>query len=221
MEDKNHIQKTEKQSPERSKRSILATIQAILSIPGMLIKLGIIALAVVIVFIWFFSGQGKVRTRQIDITSIATLEKIVKVNKLSTYTAVYNGVTAVRNKENYEKIDYYVSYEAKVNLGINFDDIAVQVDKESQKIIFKMPEIHTTEVNVDISTLDFIFYNNQANTVSITQEAYAICIEDARAECAKIPDISVLAKQNAINAVQALVKPIVEQSKLEYTLVFE
>lgn len=221
MGDKDLVRKSDKRAPEKPRKNVLETIHTFLAIPGMLIKLGILGLVVFIVFIWFFPGQGKTRAKQIDITSIATLEKIVKVNKLSTYTAVYNGVTAVRNKENYEKIDYYVSYEAKVNLGIDFDKIAIRVDEESKTIFFKMPEIHATEVNVDISTLDFIFYNNQANTVSITQEAYAICIEDARAECAKIPDISVLAKQNAVNAVQALVKPMIEQSRLEYTLVFE
>ncbi len=64
----------------------------------------------------------------------ASLEKIVEVSELSTYDAVYNGIVEVRNKENADQIDYYVSYESKVKAGINLADVQESVDNKNMKI---------------------------------------------------------------------------------------
>ena len=55
-----------------------------------------------------------------EIITTSTLEKIINVNDLSTYESMYNGVTQVMNEKKPDKVDYYVSYKAKVKAGIDF-----------------------------------------------------------------------------------------------------
>ena len=138
-----------------------------------------------------------------EVITVSTLEKIINVKELSTFTAVYNGIASVGDTENDKQPDYYVSYEARVKAGIVMDDIQI------------------TEINVDISSLDFIFYNLKANTSSVTQEAYKACEDDAKEEVETQEAILTLAKQNAVNIIKALTSPIVEQLDAEYQLVIE
>ena len=69
-----------------------------------------------------------------DVITVLTLEKIIKVSELSTFTAVYNGIAQVMNEEKIDEIDYYVSYEAKVNAGIDFDKITIAIDDTEKTI---------------------------------------------------------------------------------------
>ena len=51
-----------------------------------------------------------------EVITVSTLEKIVEVSDLSTFKVVYNGVACAEDK-------YYVSYEATVDAGIDFEKI--------------------------------------------------------------------------------------------------
>ena len=86
-----------------------------------------------------------------------TLEKIINVSELSTFTAVYNGIAQVMNEEKTEEIDYYVSYEVKVNERIDFDKITIVVDDTQKKINITLPEVYITDINVDIGSLHYNF----------------------------------------------------------------
>ncbi len=156
-----------------------------------------------------------------EVVTVSTLEKIINVSELSTFTAVYNGIAEVANDKNPEKIDYYVSYEAKVTAGIDFEQIAITVDEENKVIHVDIPEVFITNINVDITSLDFIFNNEKTNTSTISQIAFKACEEDARQESQKQNAIFELARQNAQNILTALIKPIVEQLDSEYQLIVE
>lgn len=105
-----------------------------------------------------------------EVITVSTLEKIINVKELSTFTAVYNGIASVGDTdENDKQPDYYVSYEARVKAGIVMDDIQIAVDNNNKVITVTLPKVEITEINVDISSLDFIFYNLKANTSSVTQ----------------------------------------------------
>lgn len=153
-----------------------------------------------------------------EIITVSTLQEIVNVSRLSTYTAVYNGIAQVMNPDKPEETDYYVSYEAKVYAGIDFDRVQIRVDNEAKMIYVEIPEVDITKVDVDIASMDFIFYNDKANTATVSQEAYRACEADARQESEKQEDIYQLAKQNACNVLTALIKPIVEQLDPEFGL---
>ena len=70
--------------------------------------------------------------QQAEVITVSTLQEIVSVSRLSTYTAVYNGVAQVMNQENPEETDYYVSYEAKVYAGIDFSEVQFRVDEKKR-----------------------------------------------------------------------------------------
>ena len=84
-----------------------------------------------------------------------------------------------------------------------------------------VPEIRNNKINVDISSMEFIFNNDKANTSTVSQQAYKACEEDAKQESEKQQAIYELAKQNACNVLRALIQPIVEQADAEFTLTVE
>lgn len=163
-------------------------------------------------------GNGEVKK---EITTVSTLEKIINVSELSTFSAVYNGIAKVNNSENPDEIDYYVSYEAKIKAGIDFEKVNIDIDKtdKQKKINIIIPKVHITKVNVDISSLDFIFLNQNANSTAVTEQAYKVCNEDAQRESENQKAIYELAEENAKSIVKALVSPLLEQLGEEYELV--
>lgn len=149
----------------------------------------------------------------------SALEKIVKISKLSTFEAVYNGVAQVYNEKDALKVDYYVSYEAVAKVGIDVNEIKVLVNDETKKITISLPALELTEVNVDEGSLDFIFYNDKRNTLGVTQEALEACKKDARIACTYQESIYELASKNAKRIVTALVEPFLNSLDCEYTLI--
>ena len=67
-----------------------------------------------------------------EVITVSTLEKIINVKELSTFTAVYNGIASVGDTENDKQPDYYVSYEARVKAGIVMDDIQIAVENNNK-----------------------------------------------------------------------------------------
>lgn len=156
-----------------------------------------------------------------EVISVATLKDIINVSELSTFTAVYNGVAEVKNQQTPTETDYYVSYEARVKAGIDFEKVEFNIDSEQKRITVAVPEVYITDVNVDIASLDYIFENDSANTSTISQQAFKACEADVKAESQQQEAIYELAEQNAKNILTALIRPIVEQLDEEYELVIE
>lgn len=153
-----------------------------------------------------------------EIITIASLQEIVNVSELSTYTAVCNGVAQVMNEKHPENIDYFVSYEAKVYAGIDFEEIKFSVDYDKKIIYMELPEVDITKIDVDIASMDFIFYNDKANVTTVSQTAYKACEADAQRESVAQEAIYELARQNACNVLKALINPIIEQLDEEFQL---
>lgn len=156
-----------------------------------------------------------------EIISLTALEKMVDVSDMSTFEAIYNGIAEVENEADPTQIDYYVSYEAKVKAGFDFESLNMQVDHDRKVITVKIPEIKITDVNVDIGSLDYIFENKKANTETVSEQAYKKCIEDVTKESAEEKAIYELAKQNAKNTMEAIIQPFMEQLDEEYQLQIE
>lgn len=184
--------------------------------------LGLLVLAIVVLVVVFIvvpTAQND--KKQAEIVTVSTLQEIINVSELSTFTAVYNGIAQVMNADDPELVDYYVSYEAKVNAGIDFEDIYIDVDEDTFTVHITVPPVTLTDVNVDISSLDFIFYNEKANTSTVTEEAFKACEADVEKESQEQEAIYELAEQNAKIVLTALVRPIIDQSETEYSLVVE
>lgn len=173
---------------------------------------------VVVVIILFLFLPKQTNDNSIEVITVQTLEKIINVSELSTFTAVYNGVAEVKNEKTPDKIEYYVSYNAQVKAGIDIEKIDISLDDTSMVIRVKLPDVHITDIIVDISSMDFIFYNKKADTATISSTAYRACEDDVKNESENQVEILELAHQNAVNIITALISPIIEQMDIDYTL---
>jgi hypothetical protein len=153
-----------------------------------------------------------------EIVTTSKLEKVINISELSSFQAVYNGVAEVMNEEEADDLDFYVSYEAKILAGIDFEKVKIIKDEESKKIIVNVPKIEITDVIVDINSLDFMFYNDKSNKSAVLNRAYSACIEDATKEVKKETMIDELATKNAKNIIEALLEPFIQQFGPEYEL---
>ncbi len=174
----------------------------------------IVVVAIIVVVVVALKATKKEPKKEIITES--SLREIINVSELSTHETVYNGVAKAVDSDGY--ILYYVSYDARVEAGFDFEQIEVEVDNENKKITVTIPEIKITDTTVDIESMDYIFVEDKANTGTVSQEAYKLCIADVQAESASQNAIYELAEQNAKNVVEALVKPFIEQQDEEYTL---
>ena len=68
--------------------------------------LGALILVIVVLIATFVvmpaARNGK---KQAEVLTVSTLEKIIDVSELSTFTAVYNGIAQVADEENPESVD--------------------------------------------------------------------------------------------------------------------
>ena len=163
-----------------------------------------------------FSANGN--SPAASLLSKSTLEKIISASDLSTFEAVYNGIAKVMDSDNPEKVNYYVSYDAKVKAGIDFAQVQIEVDHRKKVISVQIPEVKITDISVVIESLDYIFMNNRANTSTVSEEAYKQCIADVTEEVKHEKAIYELAGQNAKNIVEALVRPFVNSLDSDYVL---
>lgn len=154
-----------------------------------------------------------------EIITKTTLEKIINISDLSTFEAVYNGIAKVMNEKEQEQVDYYVSYNAKIKAGINFENIDISIDNQLKTVTVTLPEIKITDIEVDITSLDYIFENDKANTPTVSEQAYKKCIEDVQNESVNASAIYKISEQNAHNIVEALICPFIEQLDSEYMLI--
>ena len=199
--------KTDREKPGKRHRGRLALI------------IGFLLILAAGALLYFREEKSNNKKSEPEIVTESQLKEIINVSELSTFTAVYNGVAQVMNEEKPEETDYYVSYEAKVNVGIDFSEIGIDKDDRGMIIRLTIPEVDITDIEVDIASLDYIFLNDKANTASVSMEAYRACEEDVKNESAGQKKIFELAEQNAENTVTALVRPVVEP--LGYTVEIE
>lgn len=177
-----------------------------------------IFLILVILAILFLFRQHVGKQSQPEVITISTLEKIIDVEELSTFSAIYNGIAKVPKKDDQEEIAYYVAYEAEIKAGIDFKKIRFDIDSETKNITLSLPNVRIISADVAISSLDYMFIDKKANTSTVSQEAYKACELDVKEESAQEQAICKLAQQNAENIMRALINPFLEQAGSEYIL---
>lgn len=173
---------------------------------------------VIILIITTIMFVNKNSRKNLEIITKSNLEKIINVSDLSTLEAVYNGIAKVTNNEEPDEVAYYVSYDAKIKAGIDFQEVDINLDNEKKVIKVKIPEIKINDINVDIASLDYIFMDDKSNTETVSEQAYKKCIEDVTNEINTEDAIYELAKENAQNVIEALIKPFINQLDAEYKL---
>ncbi len=94
---------------------------------------------VVILIITTILLVNKNGRKKLEIITKSNLEKIINVSDLSTLEAVYNGIAKVTNNEEPDEVNYYVSYDAKIKAGIDFQQVDINLDNEKKVIKVKIP----------------------------------------------------------------------------------
>ena len=159
--------------------------------------------------------------KESNVITKSTIEKIINTSDVSTFETMYNGVVRVYNEKNTDKIDYYISYESKVQSGFDIKKVKVEMDEEKKSVIVTLPKIELTDVTVDISSLDYIFMNEKAKNDEAYAGAYKKCVEDAKEKVKSQSQVADLAKENAVNFIKAVTEPFIEQLGDDYQLVIE
>jgi hypothetical protein len=205
------------QKKQKLQEKIVSKIKGKLS-KKMLIIIALVLVVVIALGTVFALSVSNNKPSKPEIITTANLKKIIEVSELSTYECIYNGIVTVNNAKKPEKVDYHVSYEAKVKAGINFEEVIIDVDNETKTIAVDIPQVAIHSVSVDFKSMDFIFENKKAETNSISADAYKKCEADVRDETKTNEAIYNLAEENAKNIIEALLKPFVNQLDAEYTI---
>ena len=198
---------TERENKKNTARTVKIVVLAVL----------LISIAATVALSLLHSS-GKNEEEPPEIITEVTLEKVLDVSELSTFEAIYNGVSTVMNEKKPEKVDYHVCYEARVKMGIDLEKVEIFVDNTAKQIKITLPEVKVTDTVVDIGSLEYIFVSKKANTATVSEQAYKACIADVSQESQEAEDIYILARQNAENIVSALVDPFVKQLDPDYTV---
>ncbi|MCR5608047.1 MAG: DUF4230 domain-containing protein [Lachnospiraceae bacterium] len=178
---------------------------------------------------FYFTKINKKQEEEVNsISKIAAepkLIKVIKMGELNTYQVDYDGVVTVYSnskKKDKKEVAYYVAYNAQIKAGIDTEKVKLDVDDENHKVIITLPEVEIEDnVNVDITTLKYMFIDEDANDKTVSQEAYKACINDAKKEANKDKNIKKYAKENVENSIRASIGLLLEQQEEPYTLEFK
>lgn len=146
----------------------------------------------------------------------SSLEKIIKINDMSTLEYTYNAIAHVNDEDG--KAKYHVAYEGTVTAGIDITKVDISVDEQNKKIKIVIPEAKIQAVDVDMAKMDFIFEKSKYETETVSQEAYKACLEDLEKRANSEDDLLSMAKENAVDSITALITPWVEQIDEEYSV---
>lgn len=156
-------------------------------------------------------SEGKVE----KVASKPSLEDIIEISQLQVLSYNYNSIcNVIENRE----VVYYVAYEGTVILGIDFNEIDINVDEDNQSVEIILPEVAIQSCNVDAASLKYIFVDSDYDTGSTGTKAQTKCEDDMME---KIPSEGLmfdLARENTITEIEALTKPIMDQYYSDYTL---
>lgn len=169
---------------------------------------GILLLGIVLGFV--FSRESEVIT-----ISEASLKEIISASDLSTVEYTYNSIVTISNEKE-EK--YHVAYDGIVKAGFDFNQITVTDNQKEKKIIITIPEIKIISAVVNDQSLEFIFLKDKYDTETTYQEAYRESINDLKIKAEQNNDIKIIARENAIMTMKALIKPWEEQLPEGYTV---
>lgn len=175
-----------------------------------LLGCAVIVIGGFILTIVFRSNDSRVTT-----VTESSLEKVLEISDLSTLDYTYNSIVDVMDEDG-KTMKYHVAYEGVVTAGIDFENVDVSVDEETKIITITLPEAVVQNVEIDMGTLEYIFEEKKYETETVSQEAYKVCRADLEKKAMEEGNLLAIAKDNAVDTVNALMTPWIEQLHEEY-----
>ena len=200
------IDKIEDKDDKKEKKEILITL---IKSKYKVIAIGLVCVIILIGFLISKPGQT---------TSISesTLKEMFEISEFSTIEYPYESIISVSDDKG--KTMYHVAYKGTVKLGFDFNEIRVEELTEDNKICVYIPEIIINSTNVDESSLDYIFEKEKYDTETTFQEAYRACCTDLQQKVTGNGKLKEMAKENAIDTISALIKPMEKQLPKGYEI---
>lgn len=165
-------------------------------------KLVIVLLAVIVILgLIIYKFLFKNSSKGIIIDAKTSFEKTSDVQELRTAKFTYNGVAKkCQDGCKYDDSDkplYYVSYEGEVTVGLDFEEISFEVDKDKKILKIITPEVKITDARTFIEKQKFIFKKGGYDTATELSEANRICNEDIKRRASEDDKLLQTAKDNA------------------------
>lgn len=173
---------------------------------------------VVLIAGWLIATTGE--DGKLTTISESSLQKIIEINELSTVDYTYNA-TVTKTNDDSSEIMYHVAYEGTVTAGIDFQEIAFDLNEEEKIITITIPEVEIHNISVNMGTMDYIFTKDKYETETISQEAYKLCKADLKKRIEDEELLKKTAKENAISSVEALFKPWIETVDKQYKVIIK
>lgn len=152
------------------------------------------------------------------IDKTAVLNAFKDVSYLSTVQTKYLGLASVTNPKDFEDVLYYVTYEAALKAGVDFSKIEVDVDLLENILYVYLPNSVVTDFDVDITSMDYLFFDSKSETNTVSAEAYQACVDDVKIESVSMVAIRDLAQENSKKVIEALTIPFLSVTEIPYTL---
>ncbi len=151
---------------------------------------------------------------QLYTVSESTLTDVIEISNLSTLEFTYNAIVTVTTDDEKQSVKYYVAYEGIVTAGIDLSDVDVSIDDKTIQIT--IPEATIQSVDVNPGTLEYIFQKEKYNTQDVPAEAYKLCKADLERRAKEEEDLLAIAKENAADAISALIEPWISEVSSDY-----
>ena len=172
---------------------------------GMSVKSKLLALAVIIIAIVVIGGlaiPSMLPKHENRYYADSDLEKVVNIEKLSTVEYVYHGIVEKRGM--FDMVDYWVKYEAHVDVSFKMSDIKIHIDNDAQTIDVTLPE-PTIEDPV-LNENEFGYLPERA--LGELPDVISMCQEDAIKEIEADGEVRDKAYKSLESTVRALTQPL-------------
>lgn len=159
------------------------------------------------------------KNREVD-TAIteSMITDVMNISELSTVEYTYNAV-AEAYTEDQTAVRYYVAYDGIVKAGIDFADVKISVDNLAKKITITIPEVQILDCTVDAGSFEYIFTQDKYDDPqTVPPEANKLCNKDLKKRANEEKEMLTLGHENAITAIEGLIKPWVDEIDSEYVV---
>ena len=205
--------KNKNNKKKKDKKDIIEILKKVMKInKKILANIVFIAIPLLIIALFGPSFANKITGK--DVVTSSRLEKAINIDNLSTAEFIYNGIAEKRKEKKPEKVEYYISYNATVKVGINMEDVKFDIDKKNKTVKPILPEIKVNIATPDEESFSYIPQNPDMSMKDII----TLCKEDAINEANNSELLYQTAEENLQSVIEALLSPILESSG--YTIVW-
>lgn len=166
---------------------------------------GLVVGAIIVAVVIFKMTGGSSMFGAEDFVTSSQLKDAVNIEQLSSAEFVYNGI-AEKYREDSDEVEYRISYDATLKVGINMSDIVFTVDDDAKTVKAQLPPIAITNISVSTEGLSYLPENPNLDMADIL----TICEEDIKNEAAQSPSFYQTAEENMRDVVEALTLPLIK-----------